>query len=84
MFCVFVGCLPGITIPGCKRAGKSRPGGEQQPRTPPGPRSYFGYVYIVYTVYTIKCLNVQWSTGYPVRLKGDRKIEAIQLLNPHF
>src|SRR4028118_345687 len=42
---------PGITQPGCRRAGKSRPGGEQQPRTPPGPRSYFDNVYTVYTVY---------------------------------
>src|SRR4028118_1432320 len=42
MFCVFVGCLPGITQPGCLRRLKSkvrgRGGKGHNQLTPPGPR----------------------------------------------
>gem|GEM_PF-4910204 len=42
MFCVFVGCLPGITRPGCLRRLKSkvrgRGGKGHNQLTPPGPR----------------------------------------------
>ncbi len=60
MFCVFVGCLPGITQPGCLRRLKSkvrgRGGKGHNQLTPPGPRLAIAKFW-----YCLQCLQLSYS-----------------------